>query len=159
MPILRSRLLWFQETNYRAHTNYLFSVPPRNIGRYYYRLVEQLRLKGTSWGYPVQHTNLKSQSQSSIRLTSYSFSFLIGIPTFCNFRYLFLVRQIGAERGRDELRALTFVTDHIRGLNFVDTSISDPFTHADLNNKQCSTLSVYTVFLCFDKLCSVLLHE
>ena len=67
--------------------------------------------------------------------------------------------QIGAERGRDELRALTFATDYIRGLNFVGTSISDPLTHADLNNKQSSTLSVDTMFLCLDKLCNVLVHE
>lgn len=67
--------------------------------------------------------------------------------------------QIGAERGRDGFRALTFAIDYIRGLNFVGTNTSDLLIHADLNNKQSSTLLVYTMLLHLDKLCNVLLYE
>lgn len=66
---------------------------------------------------------------------------------------------MGAERGGDGFRALTFAIDYVRGLNFVGTNTSDLLTHADLNNKQSSTLLVYTMLLHLDKLCNVLLYE
>lgn len=91
--------------------------------------------------------------------TSRLFSFLIGISTCCNFRHLFLMPQIGSEKGRDGLRALSFATDYIRALSCVSTSIAGPLLHADLNNKQSSTPPVYTRFLRLDKLRNVLLHE
>lgn len=44
-------------------------------------------------------------------------------------------------------------------VNFFLIFTSDLLTHADLNNKQSSTLFVYTMFLRSNKLCNVLLYE
>lgn len=148
-PILRSRLLGFQETNYRSHTNNLLSM---SQGDFSYRLVDQLSLKGNSWGHPVQGSDLKSQSWSYIRLTPHSLH--SWIPTFC--RYLFLMPQIWAERGRDKLRAPTCAADDTRGAHFACTSTWGPLNTGRLQQSSVFTLRTSRFYvqtnyaMCFD---------